>query len=164
MQFSQLFLDIRAHFEGLKFKAYQDSAGIWTIGIGTTIYPDGSKVKQGDVCTVEQAYAYAQAASDKVQIVLNHTLPEGLNNAQFDALGDLVYNIGEGQWRTSTIHRIVQDPANLDYDKIDAAFMMWDKAHVDGKLQEVDGLKRRRKCESFLFKNGYNHPTFFQDN
>jgi lysozyme len=39
-------------------KAYKCPAGVWTIGIGTTIYPTGQRVKQGDVITADQAYEF----------------------------------------------------------------------------------------------------------
>ena len=42
-------------WEGLSLKAYKCPAGVWTIGYGTTFYPDGSKVKEGDTCTKEEA-------------------------------------------------------------------------------------------------------------
>jgi GH24 family phage-related lysozyme (muramidase) len=31
------------------------------------------------------------------------------------------------------------------------AFLMWDKAHVDGQLVEVNGLKNRRSAERTLY-------------
>ena len=40
--------ELLKEFEGFRKEAYQCSAGVWTIGYGTTIYPDGSRVKQGD--------------------------------------------------------------------------------------------------------------------
>jgi GH24 family phage-related lysozyme (muramidase) len=61
--FSPNFTALVDHFEASgdisKFlTAYKDGAGVWTIGRGTTIYPDGSHVKQGDTCTLEQAEEY----------------------------------------------------------------------------------------------------------
>lgn len=37
-------------FEGFRAVAYQDSGGVWTIGFGHT-----AGVKEGDICTIEQA-------------------------------------------------------------------------------------------------------------
>ena len=42
-------------FEGLFLKAYLCPANVPTIGYGTIRYPDGSKVKLGDVCTEADA-------------------------------------------------------------------------------------------------------------
>ena len=45
-------------FEGFVASAYLCPANVWTIGIGTTVYPNGTKVKKGDKCTQEQAHEY----------------------------------------------------------------------------------------------------------
>jgi len=48
-------------FEGFHEKAYADhvtGAGPYTIGYGTTFYPDGSPVKQGQCCTKKKAHEY----------------------------------------------------------------------------------------------------------
>ena len=51
-------IDLISSFEGIRLNAYDDGVGVWTIGIGTTIYPNGVKVKKGDKCTLEQAKEY----------------------------------------------------------------------------------------------------------
>lgn len=38
--------DLVKNSEGLKLKAYLCPAGKWTIGYGSTLYEDGSKVKK----------------------------------------------------------------------------------------------------------------------
>ena len=43
--------DLISSFEGIRLNAYDDGVGVWTIGIGTTIYPNGVKVKKGDKCS-----------------------------------------------------------------------------------------------------------------
>jgi lysozyme len=43
------------HYEGFRPDTYKCQAGVWTNGYGTTIYPDGTTVKEGDVVTQEQA-------------------------------------------------------------------------------------------------------------
>ena len=47
-------INIIKDFEGYMSKAYDDGVGVMTIGWGTTLYPDGTKVKEGDTCTKEQ--------------------------------------------------------------------------------------------------------------
>lgn len=164
--FSKAFLDLRIEFEcsgnvSKYLKAYRDLAGIWTIGIGTTYYPNGSRVKEGDVCTLEQAYNYAAATLSHLESFIDSTTPDTITQGQFDAIGDFIYNDGEGAWKGSTLRKLVAVDPN-DFAHIQNAFYAWDKAHVNGKLVEVDGLLRRRKCEYYLYKNGVNHPTFFK--
>ena len=42
-------------YEDYRDHAYKCQAGVWTIGIGTTRYPNGQAVKAGDTCTRAQA-------------------------------------------------------------------------------------------------------------
>jgi len=39
-------------FEGLRLTAYRDTAGVWTIGYGSTRYHDGKPVKQRTVVVI----------------------------------------------------------------------------------------------------------------
>ena len=57
MQLSRKGLDAIKFFEGLELEAYEDSAGIPTIGYGT-IRIDGKPVKMGMKITAEQAEQY----------------------------------------------------------------------------------------------------------
>ena len=45
MKVSQNCIDLIKKWEGCKLTAYKCPAGVWTIGIGTTRYPDGRPVK-----------------------------------------------------------------------------------------------------------------------
>ena len=51
---SDIGVDLISGFEGTRFTAYDDGVGVWTIGTGTTVYPNGVKVKQGDTCTLSK--------------------------------------------------------------------------------------------------------------
>ena len=62
-------IDIIKKYEGLSLKAYKCPAGVWTIGYGTTVYPDGQKVKEGDVITKTKAEALL------LDYVINKILP-----------------------------------------------------------------------------------------
>lgn len=131
--------------EGLRLKAYLDTGGVWTIGIGTTKYPDGRKVKAGDTCTKKQAYEYfrhdvAGACKD-----VDDLTRDDLTQHQFDALVSLVYNIGRTYYRGSTVRKLVnQNPAT---SAIRGAFSMWNKDN--GKV--VAGLVKRREREADLY-------------
>lgn len=160
-QFSNLYHDIRIEFECSgdlsKFlHAYQDGGKVWTIGIGTTVYPDGSKVKQGDVCTEAQAIHYAAHASEYTASKLVKLLPATVTQAMFDACGDFAYNLGDHAFSGSTLLKCIQSDI-LDFEAINAQFLRWDKDN--GK--EVPGLLRRRKCEAYLYEHGKNPDNFF---
>jgi lysozyme len=158
---SQLLFDLIEAFEGCELSAYQDSAEIWTIGWGTVYYPDGSTVKEGDTCTKEQAQQYLLFHLKGVIGIVNTTVPTILTQAQFDAVCDFVYNVGEGAWSNSTLKKQI-NTNSTDYASVSIDFGMWNKTHSGGKVIEVPGLTRRRKSEAYLYQYGHNHPTFFQ--
>ena len=77
--------------------------GVWTIGFGTTIYPNGIKVKKGDTCTLDQAKSYMAHDLKKFEQAVNGAVNIALNQNQFDALVSLAYNIGTGAFNKSTL-------------------------------------------------------------
>ena len=58
MKVSQNCIDLIKKWEGCKLTAYKCPAGVWTIGIGTTCYPDGRRVREGDKITDQQAEGF----------------------------------------------------------------------------------------------------------
>ena len=73
-------------FEGFVASAYLCPANVWTIGIGTTIYPNGVKVKKGDKCTLEQAHEYLAHDMIEFEKTVNGSVKVPLSQNQFDAL------------------------------------------------------------------------------
>jgi lysozyme len=60
----------------------------------------------------------------------------------------LAFNIGAAGYRSSTVLRRHRAGA---YRAAADAFLLWDKAHVDGQLVTVAGLLNRRKAEMALY-------------
>ena len=141
MKVSQAGLDLIAKYEGIRLKAYKCSAGVLTIGIGSTRYEDGSPVQAGDVLPSEAA-AYKLFANTLGQYERAVSKLSGLKQCQFDALVSLCYNIGVGAFGKSTVFKRVAN--NPDDPTIRDAFAMWSK--VSGKT--VQGLVNRRKAEA----------------
>jgi len=136
--------------EGLKLKAYQDSAGIWTIGYGTIIFEDLSPVRKGDVITQRRADQLIKKEISLKSAKVNAALGTvAVNQNQFNALVSFAYNVGTGALLSSTLLKRVK--ANPVDTKIRDAFMMWNKAHVNGKLVAIRGLTKRRAAEADLY-------------
>lgn len=133
-------------WEGLKLQAYRDSKGLPTIGIGTTRYPDGSKVKMGDTCTKAQAYEWFRFDIARFEAFVNRVIKVPLNQNQFDALVSLIYNIGE----TNFTEGSVDDKLNAK--QVDAALKTW-LLYVNSGGKKIDGLVNRRNAEVKLFKS-----------
>jgi lysozyme len=150
MQPDKKFFDFIIQHEGCKLTAYQDSASIWTIGIGTIMYENGTHVKQGDVITQERAdQLLLEEVLKKAHGIDAALASVNLNQNQYDALLSFTYNEGIGALLTSSLLKKVKaDPSDKT---IRDSFMVWDKAHVNGVLVEVQGLKNRRKDEADLY-------------
>ena len=130
-------------WEGLKLTAYQCSANVWTIGIGSTMYPDGTRVEPGDVCTKEEAYEYCKCdlrerAAVVMPMIKNDEWTEG---AKFAMLMSLAYNIGTTALRDSTALARINNHA--DDGDIAEAWSWWNKANG----VTVAGLVNRRNAE-----------------
>ena len=126
-------------FEGLRLKAYKCPGGVWTIGYGHT-----AGVKPGEVITENQAEEYLKAdliAFEKYQ----NGLGLALNQNQFDALISFTYNVGTGNFSSSTLLRKVR--VNPLDDSIMDEFLRW----VYSKGRVLPGLQRRRLAEMKLY-------------
>ena len=126
-------------FEGCKLKAYKCPADVWTIGYGHT---DG--VKEGDVITQEKADALLASDLDLFSSGVKRLVSANLDYNQLGALVAFAFNVGLGNFRHSSLLRLVNQG-----DFLDAAneFLKWNKAN--GKV--LPGLTRRREAERALF-------------
>lgn len=141
---SKVGIDLISSFEDTKLKAYDDGIGVWTIGIGTTIYPNGVKVKKGDVCTLEQAKSYFANDLKRFEKTVNDSVKVDLIQNQFDALVSLTYNIGSTAFKNSTLLKKLNAK---DFTGAADQFLVWNKG--GGKI--MNGLVRRREAERALF-------------
>lgn len=141
---SNVGINLISSFEDTKLKAYDDGVGVWTIGTGTTIYPNGVKVKKGDTCTLEQAKTYFAHDLKRFEATVNKLVKVPLSQNQFDAVVSLVYNIGSGNFESSTLLKKLNAK---DYQGAADQFPRWNKG--GGKV--LRGLVRRRAAERALF-------------
>jgi lysozyme len=135
-------LALTQSFEGLRLTAYQDCAGIWTIGYGHT----GPRVVQGlRIAQIDADALLRQDLADAVECV-NGGVSAVISQNQFDAMVDFCFNAGRRSFLQSTLLRDV----NLGNSSAAAAqFGLW--VHAGGEV--VAGLVRRRKSEAQLFAN-----------
>lgn len=146
MQLSYNGVKLLQEFEGFKNEAYKDSAGIWTIGYGST-HVDGVAVQEGDTITQEKAEHQMFLDTAAAQTCINANVEVPLKQCMFDALVSLVYNIGGGAFLKSTLFKLL----NLQlYDLAANEFVRWNRA--GGK--EIKGLTNRRIREREYFLNG----------
>ena len=128
--------------------AYKCPAGVWTIGIGTTLYPDGRKVAGGDKCTVEQAYEYLRHELKITEARVDSFTTDLVTQQQFDSLVSFAYNLGSGALKGSTLLKKVN--ARPTDPSIEVEFNKW----IYAKGVKLQGLIRRRKAEAWLYFHG----------
>ena len=138
MELSQKGKDLIMQFEGLKLSAYQDSVGIWSIGYGNTFYEDGKPVKKGDIITHNRAIELFNLIVKRFEVGVDELVTSNVNQNQFDALVCLSYNIGLGNFKSSSLLKMVNKSPNDT--TIYLQFLRWNKAK--GKV--IEGLTRRR--------------------
>ena len=131
-------------FEGLRLEAYDDGVGVWTVGFGTTKFPNGMRVKKGDNCTLEQAKSYMQNDLKEFEQTVNGAVGVPLNQNQFDALVSLAYNIGTTAFKNSTLVKRLNDE---NYKGAADQFNVW----VNAGGKRMQGLVNRRAAEQALF-------------
>ncbi|WP_334129202.1 lysozyme [Sneathiella sp.] len=159
-QLSQQGADLIKHLEGLRLDAYQDSAGVLTIGYGHT----------GDVYA-GQKISEAEADADFLKDIgwavdaVNSAVHVALNQAQFDALVSFTFNVGGGAFRSSTLLKKLNAgdyaavPVEMgrwvyagDKKGMLASFVRW--AHLGSGKEVSKVLKNRRDREGKLFATG----------
>ena len=101
---ASVFAGIVAH-EGFTDKAIIPVPGdVPTIGIGATVYEDGTKVKMTDTITVAKAVRLSVSHIAKDEVVLRECFGDAkLYQHEWDAYVDLAYNIGPGAVCRSSI-------------------------------------------------------------
>ena len=139
------------NFEGLRLQAYRDSAGVWTIGYGSTRYHDGKTIKPGDKLASEaQADALFRNTLSQYENAVCNFVKVSLNQNQLDALVSFTYNEGTGALQESTLLRKLNEK---DYEGAAAQFLIWDKITdpATGNKVVLDTLVKRREAERQLF-------------
>ena len=135
-------------YEGLRLHAYQDSAGVWTIGWGHT-----GDVKRGQSITVHQAEALLALDIGIAAAAVNRQVEAPLSQGMFDALTSFTFNLGERRLAESTLLKKLNV---RDYTAAAREFGKWVKATVGGRKVTLAGLVRRRAAERALFLRSHN--------
>jgi lysozyme len=143
------------HSEGCILHPYMDVAGVWTIGYGHAILYHGNQLKgkENKLLAFSLYPGFTPEDSENLlKLDLNDRevklsrLNISINQDQFDALMDFIYNIGWGGFLNSTLLKRIK----TGIGDITEAFLMWNKA--GGKV--VEDLVFRRKSDALLYTTG----------
>lgn len=144
MTISQKGIDLIISFEAFEAAPYICPAGKCTIGYGTTLYKSGLKVTMQDP-PISKEQAIAELMYHIENRCYHAIIGLSVVQCQFDALCSFIYNIGTGNFNSSTLRKLaVIDPNNPD---IAGEFAKWNKS--GGKV--LNGLVLRRKAESDMY-------------
>jgi len=139
------YLFITKH-EGLSLKPYLCPAKIPTIGYGNTYYPNGKKVTLLDKnISKQEAFEMFKEIANRFGKRVDELVTSNINQNQFNALVSFAYNVGTGNFASSTLlKKVNKNPNDLT---IKAEFLRWNKAN--GKV--INGLTNRRIEEADLY-------------
>jgi lysozyme len=132
--------------EGMVLHPYLDSAGIPTIGVGCTMYEDGTPVKMTDAPITEvRALELFHHLLKTFEQTVSRVIKVPLTQNQFNALVSLCYNIGVAAFSKSTLVKKINKQAPLN--EIESWWLIWNKAGGEPILLG------RRKREFELFRS-----------
>ena len=148
------------HFEGLELKAYPDplSGGDpFTIGIGTTRYPDGRAVRMGDVITEKQAWEFMRHDARQCKTTQRNRIPTWgyMTAAQQAALISFSFNLGSDWFGSQGFSTLTKNVRDADWAAVPQTLLLY----VNPGTSVTAGLRRRREAEGTLWRTGHWSPA-----
>lgn len=140
MRISNNGLTLIKRFEGFSATVYKDAAGKPTIGYGHLIRP-GERFTR---LTRAQATELLRRDVTIAEKAVRRHVRVRLTQNQFDALVSFTFNLGEGQFRRSTLLKRVKAK---NHARVPMELTKW--VHAGGR--PLLGLARRRVAEARLY-------------
>jgi len=138
--------------EGVRNDVYADSAGYPTVGVGHLVQPEDD-LQLGDVISDERVESFLSSDLDVAENCINSKVIVPLTQNQFDALSSFTFNVGTGNFGSSTLLKLLnqgnygKEISDGVYDGAAGEFPKWCNA---GGVK-VQGLVNRRADEQALF-------------
>ena len=136
-----------ARYEGFVDHPYKPVKGeqFWTWGYGH-YGPDVPHPSTGRKISKERAFKLLVADVRRFEKGVNALIKTRINQNRFDALVSLAFNIGLGNFKSSTVLR---ETNARHFTKAARAFLLWNKGGVP--LRVLPGLVIRRTREAALY-------------
>lgn len=137
--------------ESFRSKPYQDQAGVWTIGYGTTFINGVAVGPTTAPITQETALALLNdRLVNEFEPGVKAAIRAPITQSMFDACVDLSYNIGVGAFRRSSV---VSNTNAGQYEAAAESFLLFNKIRnpKTGQLEVSNGLTARREYERNLY-------------
>lgn len=134
-------IELIKRYEGCRLTAYRDCGyGIYTIGYGHT-----KGVTAGQTITKEQAEQMLIEDLTQYERYVDEYISISLTPEQHSALTSLIYNIGAGNFKRSSLRKAIN--TNAPKEQIERCWMMW----IFSNGKKLRGLENRRKAELKLY-------------
>jgi lysozyme len=132
-------------WEGKRLVAYQDVAGIWTIGYGHTTAAGIPRVREGLRISDKEAEDILKTDLRKFEDRVSRLVKVPLTDNQFAVLVSFDFNTG-------ALHKstLLKKLNAGDYDAVPSELMKW----VNAGGKRVQGLVNRRAAEAGLWAKG----------
>ncbi len=148
-------LGITKQSDGFRSRLYNDAAHYCTIAYGhlVKLAPcDGTERKElRNGVTTAEGTALLRTDMEKAESAVMMLTNIELTDAQYAALCDFVYNVGSGNFRNSTLRKVVNAG---EHERVPFQFRRW----VNAGGRELPGLVTRREKEIDLFFDGVPIP------
>ena len=139
MTTTEILLQKVMEMEGCRLEAYQDAAGVPTIGYGHT-----KNVRMGDRITQYWAKEMLREDIEEAEWLVKE-LGVAKTEGQLDALVSFVFNLGIGRLKRSTLLKTIREGGSKA--QITKEFKRW----VYGGGKQLPGLVKRREWEAKRF-------------
>ena len=139
MTTTEILLQKLMEMEGLRLEAYEDAAGVPTIGYGHT-----KNVRMGDKISEYWAKEMLREDIEEAEWQVKE-LGVPKTEGQLDALVSFVFNLGIERLKTSTLLKVIRNGGSMQ--QIKKEFKRW----VYGGGKQLPGLVKRREWEAKRF-------------
>ena len=139
MTTTEILLQKLMEMEGLRLEAYEDAAGVPTIGYGHT-----KNVRMGDKISESWAREMLREDIEEAEWQVKE-LGVAKTEGQLDALVSFVFNLGIERLKTSTLLKVIRNGGSMQ--QIKKEFKRW----VYGGGKQLPGLVKRREWEAKRF-------------
>lgn len=151
----ELALPLIKEFEGCRLQSYPDpltGGKPWTIGWGTTVYPDGRPVAPNQKVSQERADELLEQRVRGDCCHLSGRVPAWakMSANQQAAMLSFTYNVGPNWYEGSGFATITRRIKEQDWALVPDALMLY----VNPGTNVEEGLRRRRKAEGDLWRGG----------
>ncbi len=118
LEASEKLIETMIEEEGVRYSVYRDVAGYPTVGVGHLVRPrDGLRV--GDTISHRKAVEFLEQDIRKAEKSVRKLVGDlPVNQHEFDALVDLVFNVGPGTVSKSKSPRLNAALSSGDYDRV----------------------------------------------